>query len=126
MTGSSRSSEYRREGGWEAGVKDLELTGTCLWMLVANSKKNQLDLCQNVRVMSILVFFSGERVNGGRGGGKRQAGVKDFELTGPCQWTLVTNSKKNRLDSCQNGQVMTILHSWWIPPPPLPVSSAPF
>ena len=87
-------------------------------------QKNQLDLCQNVRVMSILVFFSGERVNGGRVGGKRQAGVKDFELTGPCQWTLVTNSKKNRLDSCQNGQVMTILHSWWIPP--LPVSSAPF
>ena len=33
----------RRKGKWEAGVKDLELTGTCLWTLVTNSKKNQLD-----------------------------------------------------------------------------------
>ena len=48
-----------QEGGWKAGVKDLELTGSCLWTFVANSKKNQLDLCQNGRVMSILVFFSG-------------------------------------------------------------------
>ena len=72
-------------------------------------QKNQLDLCQNVRVMSILVFFSGERVNGGRVGVKRQAGVKDFELTGPCQWTLVTNSKTNQLDLCQNVRVMSIL-----------------
>ena len=32
-----------REGEWEAGVKDLELTGTYLWTLLTNSKKNQLD-----------------------------------------------------------------------------------
>ena len=32
-----------REGGWEAGIKDLKFTGPCLWTLVTNSKKNQLD-----------------------------------------------------------------------------------
>ena len=46
----------RQEGGCEAGVKYLELTGTCLWTLVTNSKKNQLDSSQNGQVMSILVF----------------------------------------------------------------------
>ena len=46
----------RREGGWEAEVKYSELTGTCLWTLVTNSKKNQLDSSQNGQVMSILVF----------------------------------------------------------------------
>ena len=33
-----------REGEWEARVKDLKLTGTCLWTLVTNSKKKSARL----------------------------------------------------------------------------------
>ena len=62
-----------REGGWEAGIKDLKFTGPCLWTLVTNSKKKSARLVPKWPSYVNSVFLRW-RVAAGAAGKRREAG----------------------------------------------------